>query len=124
MIRAIITSIKNSSESNLHKLNTDAPKNFLTPISFVRCWATKDAKPNKPKIYSILNINFHIKQEKHNPQIDTVSVIFRGSYFYKFAILLSFRLYHLICFNDFPIYLKSYNINPRDNCFISQLNIY
>ncbi len=38
-----------SLESNCHKSKTDAPNTFRTPISLVRCSATKEARPNKPK---------------------------------------------------------------------------
>ena len=38
-----------SLESKFQTLNTDAPNTFLTPISFLRCSATNDAKPNKPR---------------------------------------------------------------------------
>ena len=40
----IITNNANSLESIFHKLNTDAPSTLRTPISFLRCSATNDAK--------------------------------------------------------------------------------
>src|SRR5688572_22368623 len=39
----------NSFDNKPHKLNSDAPNTFLTPISFVRCSAINDAIPNNPR---------------------------------------------------------------------------
>ena len=49
MRKEIITRETNSFDNKFQTLNTDAPNTFLTPISFLRCSATKDVKPNKPK---------------------------------------------------------------------------
>ncbi len=45
----MITNTMNSFDNNFHRLNTDAPTTFLIPISFVRCSATKDARPKRPR---------------------------------------------------------------------------
>ncbi len=44
MAQEIKTKATKSFESNCHKFSTLAPKTFLTPISLVRCSATKLAK--------------------------------------------------------------------------------
>ncbi len=46
---AINTKITKSLLSNCHKLETDAPRIFLTPISLVRCSAINEANPKSPK---------------------------------------------------------------------------
>src|ERR1044072_2036485 len=43
------TNTTKSFESSCHKLKTDAPTTFLIHISFVRCSAVKEARPNKPR---------------------------------------------------------------------------
>jgi penicillin V acylase-like amidase (Ntn superfamily) len=43
------TNFKKSLESIFHTLNTVAPNTFRTPISFVRCSATKEVNPKSPK---------------------------------------------------------------------------
>src|SRR5687768_18325235 len=45
----IITSKIKSLDNIFHKLKIDAPSTFRMPISFVRCSATKEAKPNNPR---------------------------------------------------------------------------
>ena len=61
MAHAIKTSITKSLESNCQRLSTLAPSTFLTPISFMRYSAVKDAKPKSPrheiKIASTATIN-------------------------------------------------------------------
>ena len=49
MIFAINTHFMNSFISNEAMFDTEAPMTFLMPISFVRCSAIKEAKPNKPR---------------------------------------------------------------------------
>src|ERR1700730_12670812 len=49
MTQEIITSETKSFDNILHRLKTLAPKTFRTPISLVRCSATKEANPNNPK---------------------------------------------------------------------------
>src|SRR5688500_16175087 len=49
MRQEIVTSNTNSLESNFHKVNTDAPNTFLTPISLVLCSATNEASPYNPR---------------------------------------------------------------------------
>ncbi len=46
---AIVTSFKNSLDSNPTTVCTEAPSTFLTPISFFRRSAVKIDKPNKPR---------------------------------------------------------------------------
>src|SRR5829696_7414402 len=48
-MQEIITSFIKSVDNICHRLKMLAPNTFLTPISFVRCSATKDASPNNPK---------------------------------------------------------------------------
>ena len=50
----MITSTTKSFDNNLHKLNTDAPNTFRTPISLMRCSAIKEAIPNSPR--QLINI--------------------------------------------------------------------
>src|SRR5207344_2791658 len=47
--KEMITSITKSRESRFQTLKTEAPSTFLTPISFLRCSATKDVNPNRPR---------------------------------------------------------------------------
>jgi len=49
MKKEISTNTTKSLESKFHTLNTEAPNTFLIPISFVRCSATNEANPNKPR---------------------------------------------------------------------------
>src|SRR5690349_12031696 len=49
IMNEIITRITKSLDNNRHTLNTLAPNTFLTPISLVRCSATKDASPKIPR---------------------------------------------------------------------------
>ena len=44
-----MTSLRKSFDSIPQTLNTVAPNTFLTPISLVRCSATKEVSPNKPR---------------------------------------------------------------------------
>src|SRR6185312_5257623 len=45
----INTSNANSLESICHRWYTEAPNTLRTPISFLRCSATNDARPNNPR---------------------------------------------------------------------------
>src|SRR3954470_24644663 len=45
----MMTSTTKSFDSILHRLLTDAPITLRTPISFVRCSVTKEARPNSPR---------------------------------------------------------------------------
>src|SRR5262245_55667385 len=45
----MITRITKSFESICHNPATEAPNTLRMPISFVRCSATNDARPNKPR---------------------------------------------------------------------------
>ena len=45
----MITSATKSFDNIFHSEKIEAPNTFRTPISFVRCSATKDASPNRPR---------------------------------------------------------------------------
>ena len=45
----ITTSFRKSFDSMFQTLNVDAPKTFRTPISLVRCSATKEVSPKRPR---------------------------------------------------------------------------
>src|ERR1700733_14169773 len=47
--KEIITSSTNSCESAAHKLPVLAPRTLRMAISFLRCSAEKDARPNRPR---------------------------------------------------------------------------
>src|SRR4030095_4581579 len=49
MAQDMITRVTKSFDNIFHKLNILAPRTFRTPISLVRCSATKEARPNKPR---------------------------------------------------------------------------
>src|SRR6185295_7515806 len=49
MAQDIITRFTKSLDNICHKLKTLAPRTLRTPISFVRCSATNEARPNKPR---------------------------------------------------------------------------
>ena len=47
--KAITTSLVNSLDSKIDKLNTEAPIDLRTPISLVRCSVVNAANANNPK---------------------------------------------------------------------------
>ena len=59
-----MTSTTNSFDNKRHRLNTDAPNTLRTPISLVRCSATKEAKAKKPETG-----NENCKQAKETCQL-------------------------------------------------------